>query len=221
MALVSRLNDPSLAASIRYFITCGQGHHKFKFIRNDHNYNVKVERAPEPEDIIWTNLAVPLEEKVKKKLATFSVTFVTLGISFAIVYGLSQAQKSYKENNALSFVISIMISLISKILDSILLSNLVIIKKLSILERDFTVTKYQTSLAVKSIFAQLFNTILIPVFVNFYIKDDIYGQNGLASDVFMLGVTNSFLTPILKLVNIGFIINRIIKYFLSRPSNST
>ncbi len=55
--------------------------------------------------------------------------------------------------------------------------------------------------------------------MNYYIKVDIYGQNGLASDVFMLGLTNSILPPILKAFNIGFLINRFMKYLASRPSN--
>lgn len=55
--------------------------------------------------------------------------------------------------------------------------------------------------------------------VNFYIKEDVYGKNGLASDVFMLGLTNSFVSPILKIVNIDYIVNRIVKYFASKPSN--
>lgn len=84
---------------------------------------------------------------------------------------------------------------------------------------DFTVTKYQTSLALKSIFASLINSILIPIIVCAYIKEDIYTDKGLASDVFMLGLTNSFLPPILKFINIPYIINRIIKYFASKPSN--
>lgn len=83
---------------------------------------------------------------------------------------------------------------------------------------DFTATKYQTSLAVKSIFASLINSILIPIIVNYYIKTDIYSDKGLASDVFMLGLTNSFLPPVLKLVNIPYIINRIMKHIASKPS---
>ena len=70
---------------------------------------------------------------------------------------------------------------------------------------------------MKSIFASLINSILIPIIVNFYIKEDVYGQNGLASDVFMLGLTNSLVPPILKIIDISYIINRILKYFASKP----
>lgn len=173
---------------------------------------MKIERAPEPEDIIWTNLAVPLGEVIKRKVITYTATFILLGISFAIVYGLSVAQINSSGNSILSLVISIFISLVNIILS-------IVIEKLSLFEMDFTVTKYQTSLAVKSIFASLINSILIPIIVNYYIKVDIYTDKGLASDVFMLGLTNSFLPPILKIVNISYLINRFMKYLASRPTS--
>lgn len=94
------------------------------------------------------------------------------------------------------------------------------IRKLSAYEMDYTETKHQTSLAVKSIFASLINSILIPMIVNFYIKDDIYGQNGLASDVFMLGLTNSLLPPVLKIIDVSYLINRLLKYIKSKPCKS-
>ena len=94
---------------------------------------------------------------------------------------------------------------------------LVFIRRLTAFELDYTETKHQTSLAVKSIIASLVNTIVIPMIVSYYIKDDIYGQNGLASDIFMLGLTNSLLPPVLKLIDIGYIINRLMKYLKSKP----
>lgn len=161
--------------------------------------------------MIWTNLAVPTGEYVKRKIITYTVTFILLGISFAIVYGLSRAQQSNSQNQILSLVISVVISVINVILAQV-------IRRLSAYEMEYTITKYQTSLALKSIFAALVNSILIPMIVNYYIKEDIYGQNGLASDVFMLGLTNSFVAPILKLIDISYIVNRILKYFASKPS---
>lgn len=104
-------------------------------------------------------------------------------------------------------------------------SNLEVIRILAAYEKDYTITKYQTSLALKSILASLINSILIPMIVNYFIKAGgssavLYGEDGLASDVFMLGLTNSFLPPILKIIDISYIINRIKKWFASKPSNS-
>jgi len=54
--------------------------------------------------------------------------------------------------------------------------------------------------------------------VNKFIKNKIYEENGLASDVFMLGLTNSFLAPGLKLVDPTFILNRLFKWKASWTS---
>ena len=84
---------------------------------------------------------------------------------------------------------------------------------------DYTETKHQTSLAMKSILAQLINSILIPIVVSYFIKDDLYSQNGLASDIFMLGLTNSLFPAALKIFDLGFIGNRIFKwYYQNNPS---
>jgi hypothetical protein len=52
--------------------------------------------------------------------------------------------------------------------------DLDVIKYLTKSELDFTISNYQTSLAIKSIVAQLINSILIPIIVNSFIKDNIY-----------------------------------------------
>lgn len=58
MRIVAMLNDTSLMAKCRYYLTCCQAGNRFTFERNGVEYETVVERAPEPEDIIWTNLGV-------------------------------------------------------------------------------------------------------------------------------------------------------------------
>ena len=67
---------------------------------------------------------------------------------------------------------------------------------------------------MKSILAQLINSILIPIIVAWFIKKDLYSEDGLASDIFMLGVTNSLVSPALKIFDIGYYVNRIKKFRL-------
>ena len=59
MKIITELNDPSIASKIRYYLTCCQGRNKFRLHRGQEEIKVKIERAPEPEDILWSNLAVP------------------------------------------------------------------------------------------------------------------------------------------------------------------
>jgi hypothetical protein len=55
----------------------------------------------------------------------------------------------------------------------------VAIEGLTHYERDVTQTNREISYALKSIVAQLMNSILVPVISNIYIKKNIYNQNGL------------------------------------------
>ena len=79
-------------------------------------------------------------------------------------------------------------------------------------ELSVTQTDYQSSLAVKAIIAQLINTIIIPILVNRFLKNHnyLYEKSGLAEDVFLLGITNSFLGPILKIIDMNYFY---MKYF--------
>lgn len=83
---------------------------------------------------------------------------------------------------------------------------------------DYTETKHQTSLALKSTLAQLINSILIPMIVNYFVKSKIYEAGGLAEDIFMLGITNAFISPAIKIFDPSFIINRLLKWYKSKPS---
>ena len=55
----------------------------------------------------------------------------------------------------------------------------VAIEGLTYYERDFTRTNREISYALKSIIAQLMNSILVPVIANLYIRRNIYLANGL------------------------------------------
>lgn len=55
----------------------------------------EIKQAPEPEDIIWTNIGQNRIKFLFKKLFSFFIAVVFLGISFSITFGLSRAQYSY------------------------------------------------------------------------------------------------------------------------------
>jgi len=143
---------------------------------------------------------------------TFTVTAIILGLSFLAVYGLSIAQRDNANNRFLSILISLVISLINIIITQS-------IRYLSIYERDYTTIKYQTSLAFKSILASLVNSIIIPIVANRFIKNNIYDKNGLADDIFMLGLTNAFVTPILKYIDGYYFYTKILQWLKCKPSS--
>jgi hypothetical protein len=134
-----------------------------------------------------------------RKLFTYTVTAILLGVCFAIVYGLSKAQQDNGNDRTISIAISIVIAIVNATIGRNLLPNLEVIKFLTIFEKDYTSTNRQASLAVKSIAAQMINSILIPVIVAYYIKTTtgIYKSGGLVDNIFMMAFTNSLLPPII------------------------
>jgi hypothetical protein len=97
--------------------------------------------------------------------------------------------------------------------------DVVAIRRLTIYESDITSTNRQTGLALKSIFAQLINSTIIPVVTNIYIERNIYEVDGLVYDIFFLAITSTLLPPVLKIVDIPYRIKQFtINFMLDDPS---
>ena len=65
---------------------CCKGKPKLKPFRGSY---LTIERAPEPSDIYWENLNVPLFERFKKTLVTFIMTAAVLAVCFFITFGIT------------------------------------------------------------------------------------------------------------------------------------
>jgi hypothetical protein len=83
-------------------------------------------------------------------------------------------------------------------------------------------TNYQRSLALKVIFAQLMNMVLVTFLANYFIKgrNSLYSAGGLIEDVFFVAVSNALVSPILRIVDFGYYIKKIMIKFKDRPGNS-
>lgn len=95
--------------------------------------------------------------------------------------------------------------------------NAVVNTQLTIKERNFTLTSYQRSLAMKVIFAQLMNMILVPCIVAYLVKKKVFETGGLIEDVFFLAVTNAFLSPLMRIIDIGYFIKKLLAKYFNRP----
>lgn len=94
-----------------------------------------------------------------------------------------------------------------------------VIEVLTGYERDFTMTNYQISLHIKTVLAQLINCIFIPVMANYFIKQNIYGENGLIEDVLILGITNSLVYPLGKALNPAYLLRYFYAKYRAMPRN--
>lgn len=57
-----------------------------------HNETLFVERAPEPNDIIWENLGYSDSFKIKRRFITNLLTLALLGVCFAVICLVSVGQ---------------------------------------------------------------------------------------------------------------------------------
>lgn len=121
--LMAELNEVTLYSRIKGILG---DKNRFVLARGDKVYNLSISVAPEPEDIIWTNIGLNDCSTYIRKLLTYSLTLALLGTSFAIVYGLSVKQKELTaggQTDDTSRYLSIAISLV------ITVTNLVIGRK--------------------------------------------------------------------------------------------
>lgn len=53
---------------------------------------IVVSRAPEPEDIVWGNVEIPLCMNILRKILTWTLMILISGGLFGIIWGLSSVQ---------------------------------------------------------------------------------------------------------------------------------
>jgi hypothetical protein len=90
-----------------------------------------------------------------------------------------------------------------------------VITKITAYEKDSTITAYQTSLTIKSIIAQLINSVVIPIIIY---DSMAYNKNGLASIVLVFSITNAILPPIIIVVNPVYLFSVVQMFFKRRAS---
>jgi len=64
--------------------------------------NVGVEKAPEPEDVIWENFEVTPMERLCRAIRSNIGCFLVLGLSFFIIVSIEGAKLNYREDNITS-----------------------------------------------------------------------------------------------------------------------
>lgn len=90
-------------------------------------------------------------------------------------------------------------------------------------ERDYTISNYQVSLSIKSIFFQLINSIVLPLVVNYYIKRNARNPNyeELYFDILILSITNSLMSPLLKVLDLYYFAFSLYQKYKLQPCTSS
>lgn len=159
-----------------------------------------VERAPEPNDIIWENLGTSWMEKFKLQWWTFMYTCLVLVFCFFCIFGLTFLQKYITDPNdpkTLNTNVQNLVNALGAIFISVVnyLLNFVI-KKFALLEKHFTVTGYDSSIASKKVIAQFMNTAIIYIIIS-WIKGSWTEKSGLVNQLLNICLSTIFVNSFL------------------------
>ena len=159
-----------------------------------------MNRAAEPTDIFWENMALNSRKRLKRKLITYSVSILLLGIVFFVTLLLDLFINFLEDETdggsnilvlliwALTFGNSILVAVINLILRAVM-------RKLTAKERNKTYTDYNVDVSFKLFFTMFTNTAIIPL-VTKPSKNNWFGVNGLVVDVYLNLILVSFVNPL-------------------------
>lgn len=74
----------------KYLLCCCMKQSKIKSYEK--KFTLNVEKAPEPEDVIWENLQFNSKHRFFRKLMVYLISLVLIAISFGIIVGLNYGQ---------------------------------------------------------------------------------------------------------------------------------
>lgn len=201
---------------------------------NGSNVRLRIDPAPEADEVLWENLRFKYKVQNKWKAVTaFVVTVVlliTFGIIFAIKYGKYVIKKKYyghvitetnekgehieryehllsDEEHSILQLIAIAIFVVCKITNKIFDH---IVTDLTVLEKHYSVAKFCVSAVAKTVVSQFVNTSCLVMIVHWAMKSNeevyiIWGFGSLLVDIWYLLIFNAAFVPILHLINFTWI----------------
>lgn len=176
---------------------------KFKPFRD--KYYPYARQAPDPTDIYWENLGYSTMHSIKANANTWFFTSCLIGIGFGVLYGLSLGQEALNvegDGNDESSNATIITSLIlGLMIVGINFALKVGVRKLVAKEIHETNTNFIASMALKLTIAQSVATGMLVLAINTDFSTW-FESGGLVTDMFYIQITNAFVSPIVKFLNI-------------------
>ena len=199
--------------NLRYYF-CGCFIHKSKKKRFLFKKNMTAEAAPEPEEVQFENLEISSYERFCRTLFIYFISFVIIAISFILISRLNLIQKNIKSKNVnhnllikygVSFVITLVISIINIIFQ-------IFLEFLTKLEKHITMTNYYLSFSIKLTLFTFITSSIIPLVSNYIYNNGDYDL--LVANMFIVFLTNSFVTPIMWTLNFKYFLKKIIQFIV-------
>ena len=168
--------------------------------------------APEPDDIIFENLETTKFGRIIRTFTTALISLMIIAISFIIVLLLTLAQEridkmSFGAKNFSKYAVSLgmtgAISIVNIIFQSIL-------EYLTKLERHMSITDHNLSFSVKLTVFTFVNSAIVPLISNLFtnLEDVSINYELLVSNMLMMFLVNSFVSPIMWTFNVTFYIKK-------------
>ena len=201
--------------NLRYYF-CGCFIHKSKKKRFFLKRNMTAESAAEPEEIQFENLQISSYRRFFRTLLIYLLSIIIIGISYFFISFLNRLQKTIKYENSnynltvkygISLAITIVISIINIIFEFCL-------EYLTKLEKHITMTNYYLSFSIKLTLFTFINSTIIPMVSNYLNYNRDYDL--LVTNMFIMFLSNSFVSPILWTINFTYLIKKFIQFIIER-----
>ena len=171
-----------------------------------------VSSAPEPDDIKYENLETSKYGRMIRTFITTLISFIIIAVSFIIVLLLTIAQEkidqmSFGAKNFSKYAVSLGMTGAISIVNSIFLN---ILEYLTNVERHISITEHSLSFSAKLTVFTFVNSAIVPLISNVFSNLNNVGINYelLVSNMLMMFLVNSFVSPIMWTFNIGFYIKK-------------
>lgn len=158
-------------------------------------FNIQIEEAPEPEDIIFENLEFTSKTKAYRVVGMNMISLLLIGIGFAIIFGFQNLQiyvnkKNYKR--IVYYLISLCITIITSIINIIFEALLDFLTKI---EKQKSITNYYISYSVKLAIFSFLSSGIIPLVCEAI--TDTQNYEILISNMIVMFLVNSIISPLL------------------------
>jgi len=201
--------------NLRYYL-CGCFIHKGKRKRFFLKRNMSAETAPEPEEIKFENLETSSIERFCRTAFIYCVSIIMIGFSFVFISRLNIMQKQLDNNEdinnvLLKYGLSLIITIVTAIINVILEALFEILTEM---EKHITMTNYYLSFSIKLTLFTFLTSSVIPLVSNYLYNAGDYDL--LVTNMFIMFLTNSFVTPILWTINFNFFLRKLIQLIIEK-----
>ena len=183
-----------------------------------------VSLAPEPDDIIYENLETTKLIRIIRTIITTLISLFIITISFIIVVLLTLAQEkidnmSFGAKNFSKYAVSLgmtgAISIVNIIFQGIL-------EQLTKIEKHMSITDHSLSFSVKLTVFTFVNSAIVPLISNIFmnLEDTRINYELLTSNMFIIFLVNSFVSPFMWTFNPGFYIKKWKIFSIESKKNS-